>query len=120
MKIYKKVVIDMVSGDTIEEQSFDYDGDMALCSGGGGGDTETTVRYAGYIEDKHKDFLNVVAAQRANIIDDSPYAGFVDIDIDPAFFGTGYLISSFPSLYDMFGKFMAGLDIDTIRYLRVP
>lgn len=112
MKIYQKLVIDMKSGQALEEQSFDYSGRVALCGGGGGGgDTETTVRYAGYIEDKHKDFLNTVASRRAIAINDSPFEDYVDIDIGPAFFGTGYLISSFPSLYDMFGKFMAGLDI---------
>ena len=34
--------------------------------------------------------------------------------MDDAFFGTGYLLSSFPSLYDMYGKFMAGLDIEAL------
>jgi hypothetical protein len=44
----------------------------------------------------------------------SPYSAYTDLDPDLAFFGTGYLISSFPSLYDMYGKFLAGLDIDTL------
>ena len=115
MKIYSKITIDMKSGQTLEEQSFDYEGDLALCfGGGGGGDTETTVRFAGYIEDKHKDFLNILAAQRASDIDSSPFANYTELPVDVAFFGTGYLISSFPSLYDMYGKFMAGLDIDTL------
>ena len=39
MKIYKKVVIDIESGNTIESDSYDYDGPLALAnpSGGGGG-----------------------------------------------------------------------------------
>jgi len=82
--------------------------------GGSGGDTETTIRFAGYIEDKHKDFLNILAAQRESDIDNSPFANYTELPVDVAFFGTGYLISSFPSLYDMYGKFMAGLDIDTL------
>lgn len=111
-KIYSKVVIDMESSEVFEEQSFDYRGDVALCGGGGGGgDSETTIRYAGYIEEKHQDFLNTIASSREDAINDSPFSDYVDIDIDSAFFGTGYMISSFPSLYDMFGKFMAGLDI---------
>jgi hypothetical protein len=36
------------------------------------------------------------------------------VEVEDAFFGAGYLISSFPSLYDMFGKFMAGLDIEVL------
>ena len=114
-KIYSRIVIHMTSGQTLEEQSFDYEGKVALCGGGGGGgDTKTEIRYAGYVEDKHKDFLNVLAAQRASDIDSSPFADYTEIPVDAAFFGTGYLISSFPSLYDMYGKFMAGLDIDTL------
>ena len=45
---------------------------------------------------------------------DSPYITYDDILMDVGFFGTGYTIASFPSLYDMYGKFMAGLDIDTL------
>ncbi len=114
--IYTKIVIDMKSGKTLEEQSFNYKGDVALCGGGGGGsgDTKTEIRYAGYIEDKHKDFLVTMQNRRNDAIDDSPFANYTDIDIEPAFFGIGYLISSFPSLYDMYGKFMAGLDIDVL------
>lgn len=115
MKIYRKIVLDMKSGKTLEEQSFDYEGDLALCGGGdGGGDQETTIRYAPYIEEKHQDFLDTIAERRSAALYSSPYKAYTDIDIDPAFFGTGYLISSFPSLYDMYGKFMAGLDIDTL------
>ena len=114
MKIYSKIIIYMKSGETLEEQSFDYSGDVALCGGGGGGDSKTEIRYAGYIEEKHKDFLNTLAAQRENDIDNSPFTGYTELEVDDAFFGTGYLISSFPSLYDMYGKFMAGLDIDVL------
>lgn len=112
-KIYTRVVIDIASGKTLEEQSFDYEGDLALCGGGsgGGGDSETTIRYAGYVEEHHQDFLQAVQSSRQGIINGSPFVDYTDLDIDAAFFGTGYLISSFPSLYDMYGKFMAGLDI---------
>jgi hypothetical protein len=78
--------------------------------------TEMTsvARYAPYIEAKHSSFLDDAAIRRVAIEDDSPYDTFTDIEIEAAFFGTGYLISSFPSLYDMFGKFMAGLDVDAL------
>ncbi len=84
-------------------------------SSGGGGDTQTTIRYAPYIEAHHTVFLDLVSAKRDVVINDSPFVGYTDIEVDDAFFGTGYLISSFPSLYDMYGKFMAGLDIEVLH-----
>ena len=82
---------------------------------GGKGQTSTaTVRYADYIEDKHRDFLNVMAAKRAAVIDDSPFADVDPIPFDDAFLGVGFVLSDFPSLYDMYGKFMAGLDIEVL------
>ena len=116
MKIYSKIVFDIESGKTIHEDSFDYQGPLGLCFGGGGdgGDQEIEMRYAGYIESKHQAFLNEVQAKRIATVDDSPFSGYTDIIIDDAFFGAGYLISSFPSLYDLYGKFMAGLDIDVL------
>lgn len=85
-------------------------------SGGGGGSTETMIRYADYVQEHHDDFLNQVAANRDIAIEANPWAAvpYSDIICDDAFFGSGYLISSFPSLYDMYGKFMAGLDIEVL------
>ena len=82
--------------------------------GGGGGDTETTIRYAPYVEAHHQTFLDKVASEVALTVDASPFAGYSDIEYADAFFGAGYVISSFPSLYDMYGKFMAGLDVDVL------
>lgn len=88
---------------------------MGSSGGGGGSGTQKTyVRYAPYIEERHKSFLTTVYDERVAIIADSPFTGYVDIDADVAFFGTGYTLASFPSLYDMYGKFMAGLDIDDL------
>lgn len=81
---------------------------------GGGGDSTTTIRYAPYVEEKHKSFLDAVAGHRTSLTDDSPFVDYEDIEVEAAFFGAGYTISSFPSLYDMYGKFMAGLDIDVL------
>jgi len=44
----------------------------------------------------------------------SPFLNYTDVEVDNAFFGAGYAITSFPSLYDLYGKFMAGLDIDAL------
>src|SRR4030067_906846 len=84
--------------------------------GGGGSSSsgKTEIRYAKYVEDHHKAFLDIVSSERASAIHSSPFTGYVYIDYANAFFGLGYVISNFPSLYDMYGKFMAGLDIETL------
>lgn len=82
--------------------------------GGDSGNKTTTVRFAPYIEEHHQSFLNIVAAERDTVLHDSPFTGYVPIDVDSGFFGVGYILSSFPSLYDMYGKFMAGLDIEVL------
>jgi len=76
--------------------------------------TSGLTRYAPYIEKKHSAFLNTVQYHRIATQDDSPYAGYVDIPVDDAFFGADFNINSFPSLYDMFGKYIAGLDIEKV------
>jgi hypothetical protein len=78
----------------------------------GGGSSE--VRFAPYIEEKHNAFLTEVASKRASLISSSPFSSYTDLSIESAFFGTGYVLSSFPSLYDMYGKFMAGLDCEVL------
>ena len=115
MKIYTKIIIDISSGKTVYEESFEYEGTLVECKGGSsGGDSETTVRYAPYVEEHHESFLDATATYRKATTDDSPFDGYTDIEVENAFFGTGYTIASFPTLYDMFGKFIAGLDIDTL------
>lgn len=89
----------------------------------GSDNTEGRVRYADYIEDIHKKFLNKTDKLRKKLtsytqdnepIEKSPYGDYVDIEVDDAFFGVGFMLSSFPSLYDMYGKFMAGLDVEVL------
>jgi len=82
--------------------------------GGDGGDSRTEIRYAPYVEQHHQAFLEIMAVKKWLAIDASPFAGYTDLEIDDAFFGAGYLITSFPALYDMYGKFMAGLDIEVL------
>jgi hypothetical protein len=81
---------------------------------GGGGKTESTIRYAPYIEAHHSTFLDNIASSVASTIGNSPFIGYIPIDYLSGFFGVGYALSSFPSLYDMYGKFMAGLDVDAL------
>lgn len=75
----------------------------------------TETRYAPYIETQHEAFLNDIQGKRIEAVNNSPFENYTDIPIDDAFFGSGFLINDFPSLYDMFGKFVAGLDIDTLH-----
>ena len=84
-------------------------------SGGGSSSGGTyTMRYAAYIEDRHKVFLNDTYTYRQSIIPDNPYNDFTSVPVDAGFFGTGYILASFPSLFDLYGKFVAGLDIDAL------
>lgn len=88
---------------------------------GGGGSSKSTstttvglTKYAPYVEARHSDFLNIAQSYRQALQGDSPYKDYVDIPLDDIFFGTGLVINSFPALYDMYGKHMAGLDIEAI------
>lgn len=85
--------------------------------GGGGSSNTNTItetRYAPYIEAKHEPFLVAGVETRESIIGSSPYALYTAPNIDDGFFSLGFILSSFPSLYDTFGKTMAGLDIDSL------
>jgi hypothetical protein len=83
---------------------------------GGKGDskTENTIRYAPYLEAWHQTVIEELNSAASAASADNPYTGHTDLDFEAGFFGTGYLLSSFPSLYDIYGKFMAGLDIDVL------
>lgn len=56
MKIYDRVVIDMETLEVIEEDSFEYEGPVALCGGGGG--SSGAVDYPDYMKDFHGQILN--------------------------------------------------------------
>lgn len=86
--------------------------------GGSSSGGTTVVQYETHIVDHHSRLMNSteVFYNAISPATKSPYIDYTDIDVDSAFFGVGYLVSSFPSLYDMFGKFMAGLDIGTMWY----
>jgi hypothetical protein len=76
------------------------------------GDKSKMVRYAPYVETRWGSLLDTVASNRSGMILASPYGGYVDQNVSDAMFGVGRVISDFPSLYDMFGKFLSGLDIE--------
>jgi hypothetical protein len=99
-------------------------------SGGGGGSKDNTIKYSPYLEAAHGIILNhngqdspdnsVVSLMNA-AWGNSPYDDGIQFDLDPQFFGIkdlesgeAYLLTDFPSLWDMFGKFMAGLDVHNL------
>lgn len=86
--------------------------------GGGGSNipanTSSIKRYAKYIETRHEAMLANTFTRTDYVINDSPYDSYTDINIADAYFSIGLTISSFSSLYDMYGKFMSGLDVEVI------
>lgn len=77
------------------------------------GSSTKEIRVAGYIEDHHKSFLDIGWAYCIALDDLSPYASYQDIDTYDGFFSVGYTLSSFDSLFELFGKQLAGIDIDS-------
>lgn len=82
--------------------------------GGGSESSDNTIRYAPYVEDEHKKFLTTSASSGTLARNNNPYLDYTELNFDDSFYGAGYTMASFPSLYDMFGKFMAGLDIEVL------
>jgi hypothetical protein len=82
--------------------------------GNSGGGKTITVTHPDYVQEHHDSFLNQVEIQQAIGLETNPFADFAYRNIDAYYFGIGYLISSYTSLYDMFGKFMAGLDLEEL------
>lgn len=83
---------------------------------GGGGDSETTIRFAPYVEDEHRAFLSLISSNVTTALSDSPYSGHESFSyrVHQGIVGAGYTLASFPSLYDIYGKFMAGLDVEAL------
>ncbi|MHA1481895.1 MAG: glycine zipper family protein [Candidatus Heimdallarchaeaceae archaeon] len=83
-------------------------------SGGGSSDSKQTKRFAPYVENYHSALLNSVATFNTMLLDDSPYETYSNQDVDTGVIGIGYTLASFPSLYDMFGKYMSGFDVEKV------
>jgi hypothetical protein len=107
--------------------------------GGSGGSTENRIRYAKHIEDAHKEVLRgtVVAGimttfnhiyVKPELAGDetpqytkTPFGEYENVDVDEGFFGVvkgdtsrNYEMKNFPSLFDMYGKFIGGLDVHVL------
>jgi hypothetical protein len=81
---------------------------------GGSGTQTVTSRFAKYIEDKHLAFLINSETYGNALRGVSPYTDYDDFDFTDGLYGAGYTMSSFPSLYDVYGKFMPGLDVEAL------
>lgn len=83
---------------------------------GGSGDQKVTtyMHQAQFIEDAHQVLIWAIGNEMDDDLTFPPFQWFVPVDIDSAVLGVGFALSSFPSLYDMYGKFMAGLDVDAL------
>ena len=57
MKVITHCVIDMATMETLEEESYEYEGDVAWCGGSGGGGGSGEVDFPGYMKDWHGDVL---------------------------------------------------------------
>lgn len=76
MKVYTKVVLDMRTLELIEEESFDYEGPVALCKGGGGGGgTGGKVDYPDYMKTRHETWLNAIDGRISTALANNPFTG---------------------------------------------
>jgi len=73
-----------------------------------------TIRHPDYVQEHHDEYLQKTLENRIAALETNPYAGYTFNCIDADFFGAGYLITSYTSLAAMFGKFMAGFDIEDV------
>ena len=97
---------------------------MGSTSSGGG---TFEIRYAPFLEEQLSGFLSHGGADAPShslwdlynaLVGASPYGDYEQLDVDEGYFGmtiddpsVTYEIKNFPSLWDMFGKFMAGMDL---------
>lgn len=81
-------------------------------SGGGGSSPVQTnyVRFADYIEKRHKSFLTRVDNYAVALDGDSPFDSFVAINPSDAFFGTGSAITGFNALFDNYETYLQDFD----------
>jgi len=75
---------------------------------------KNTTRYPAYLEEAHEALLTVVHDRVEDDYSTSPLSGREDLLIDDLFIDAGKVVSNYPALFDVFGKFMAGLDITTL------
>lgn len=109
MKIYETIVIDMATMEVVSEVSYEYEGPVSECKGGGGG-SSGKVDFPAYMKDAHGNWLDddgldtmtssITALMNTAMSGSSPYSGYVPKDPDAAFFAAGNSLSSYTSVYE--------------------
>lgn len=87
MRVYTSVTIDISSGKTVAEESYNYNGPVAFAKGGsgggssaGGGSGAGEIGYPVYMEDRHKDLLDDLIPEVDIVRVASPYEDAVSYD----------------------------------------
>ncbi|MCK5017902.1 MAG: hypothetical protein KAS32_12645 [Candidatus Peribacteraceae bacterium] len=130
MKVYNKLVIDLSTMKVVEEQSFDYIGDVTLCKGGSGGSTSGAVEYPQYMKDIHGDWLDrggavsvptgeSVQELMAVAIGGSPYSGETAYDPDSDIAVYIAAIDDFSTLTDALDETTDWLSIVSAAIIKV-
>lgn len=109
MKFYEEIVIDMSTMEVVSEVSYEYEGPVAECKGGGGG-SSGKVDFPAHMKTAHADWLDdtgtdtmtfsVVSLMNTAMSGASPYNGYVPKDPDAAFFAAGNSLSNYTSVYE--------------------
>lgn len=82
--------------------------------GSGGSDGSVSIRYPQYLEERHNQFITGTFNAVGDRIGNSPYASITVTDISDAFFGTGLLITDYPSLYETFETYITDVNAETL------
>lgn len=81
---------------------------------GGKAKTQGMIRFAPYIEEQHKEFLATVASKRNLLLEASPFENPEALRTEELFFGIGFDLAGFTSLYDNWSFQMWDSDINVI------
>jgi len=116
MKIYKKVVMDIVSGKTLYEDSYEYRGRVDLCFAGGA----TSTDYPDWVEDGWKELWGFAGNDAQDIdqtVIDTVNEAFTDAGGNPyqgesAYIPDGFL-SIMENVYNNYKLFVDALDQET-------
>lgn len=85
-----------------------------IMSSGGGGSTVTTVAIPAYLNEGHTRILDELYYYIALGISQSPYDDYEALDFDAGFFGTGYNLLSFPSLFGSYVQLISSVDVNSL------